>query len=128
MTFARWLFWISGAWGLLVLVPHYFLEQSFGENNPPAITHPEFYYGFIGIGIGWQIAFLMIGSDPLRFRPMMLPSAVEKLSFAAATVALYAAGRIPVMILGAGLVDLLLGLLFLIAWQTSGASARTRHD
>ena len=116
MAFARWLFLISGIWGLAVLTPHYFLEETVGHHHPPPITHPEFFYGFIGIGLAWQIAFLIIGSDPVRFRPMMLPSAIEKLSFAAATIALYAADRVALAVLGAGLVDLLFGGLFLVAW------------
>jgi hypothetical protein len=120
MKSARWLFLISGLWGLVVLIPHYFMEQTIGEHHPPAITHPEFFYGFIGVGIGWQIAFLIIGSDPLRFRPMMLPSAVEKLSFAAAAMALFAASRVPATVLGAGLVDLVFGLLFVVAWWRVG--------
>ena len=120
MRFARWLFLISGVGGVLFLIPHYFLEQTINEKLPPAITHPEYYYGFIGVGLGWQIAFLIIGADPLRFRPMMLPSAFEKLSFAAATIALYAVGRAPLTVLGGGLVDLVFGLLFLVAWWLVG--------
>jgi hypothetical protein len=120
MRFARWLFLISGVWGLLVLIPHYFMEEMIGEQHPPAITHPEFFYGFIGVGLAWQIAFLIIGADPVRFRPMMLPSGIEKLSFAAATIALYAAGRVPMAVLGAGLIDLVFGLLFLAAWWLVG--------
>jgi hypothetical protein len=116
MAFARWLFLVSGIWGLAVLTPHYFLEETVGHHHPPPITHPEFFYGFIGIGLAWQIAFLIIGSDPVRFRPMMLPSAIEKLSFAAATIALYAADRVALAVLGAGLVDLLFGGLFLVVW------------
>jgi hypothetical protein len=116
MAFARWLFLVAGIWGLAVLVPHYFLEQTVGEHHPPPITHPEFFYGFVGVAVAWQIAFLIIGADPLRFRPMMLPSALEKFSFAVATIALYAAGRVAVPVLGAGLFDLLFGVLFLVAW------------
>jgi hypothetical protein len=116
MAFARWLFLVAGMWGLAVLIPHYFMEHSVGHHHPPPITHPEFFYGFVGVAIAWQIAFLIIGTDPLRFRPMMLPSAVEKLSFAAATIALYAAGRVPMAVVGAGLVDLLFGVFFLVAW------------
>ena len=116
MAFARWLFLVSGIWGLAVLIPHYFIEEMIGRHHPPPITHPEFFYGFVGVGLAWQIAFLMVASDPVRFRPMMLPSAVEKLSFAAATMALFAASRVPAAVLGAGLVDLLFGILFLVAW------------
>jgi hypothetical protein len=116
MAFARWLFLVAGMWGLAVLIPHYFMEHSVGHHHPPPITHPEFFYGFVGVAVAWQIAFLIIGADPLRFRPMMLPSALEKFSFAVATIALYAAGRVAVPVLGAGLFDLLFGVLFLVAW------------
>ena len=76
MAFARWLFWIAGIYGLVVLVPQYFLEQKVGLDYPPAITHPEYFYGFLGVAIAWQVAFLIIGQDPQRFRPMMLPSVI----------------------------------------------------
>jgi hypothetical protein len=122
MAFARWLFLIAGIWGLAVLIPHYFMEGSIDRHHPPPITHPEFYYGFIGVAIAWQIAFLIIAIDPVRFRPMMLPSAVEKLSFAAATIALYAAKRVPMAVMGAGLVDLLFGVMFLVAWWRLGTT------
>jgi hypothetical protein len=120
MNFARWLFLISGVWGLAVLIPHYFMEQSIAKQHPPAITHPEFFYGFTGVALAWQFVFLIIGSDPLRFRPMMLPSALEKFSFAAATIALYAAGRVSTPVLSAGLIDLLFGALFAVAWWRLG--------
>jgi hypothetical protein len=120
MRLARWLFLIAGVWGLAVLIPHYFIEQMIGRHHPPPITHAEFFYGFIGVGLTWQIAFLVIGGDPLRFRPMMLPSALEKLSFAGATIALYAAGRVATPVLGAGLIDLLFGVLFVVAWWQLG--------
>jgi hypothetical protein len=116
MAFARWLFLVAGIWGLAVLIPHYFMEHSVGRHHPPPITHPEFFYGFVGVAIAWQIVFLIIGTDPLRFRPIMLPSVVEKLSFAGATIALYAVGRVALPVLGAGLVDLSFGVLFLVAW------------
>jgi hypothetical protein len=120
MRFARWLFLISGIWGILLLFPHYFMEQTISEKLPPAITHPEYYYGFIGVGLAWQIAFLIIATDPVRFRPMMVPCGIEKLSFAAATIALYMAGRAPLSVLGGGLVDLVFGALFLVAWWLIG--------
>jgi hypothetical protein len=55
----RWLFLISGIWGLVVLISHYFMEQIVSHHHPPPITLPEFFYGFVGIGIAWQIALLL---------------------------------------------------------------------
>jgi hypothetical protein len=125
MAFARWLFWIAGIYGLAALVPQYFLEQKVGIDYPPAITHPEYFYGFVGVAVAWQVAFLIIGQDPLRFRPMMIPSALEKLSFTTAAVALYAQGRLPGVLLAAGGVDLAFAVLFLIAWWRLGRTSVT---
>ncbi len=116
MKFARWVFWIAGVYGLIVLTPHYFMEDELAKHHPPAITHPEFFYGFIGVGIAWQIAFLMIGGNPARFRPMMLAGIVEKFSFAAATTVLFLNDRLIAPMFAAGLIDGSLGILFLIAW------------
>jgi hypothetical protein len=121
MAFARWLFWIAGIYGLVALVPQYFMEHKVGIEYPPAITHVEYFYGFLGIAVAWQIAFLIIGWDPWRFRPMMIPSALEKLSFASAGIVLYGQGRLPTVILAAGLIDLFLGVSFLVAWWRLGS-------
>jgi hypothetical protein len=64
MTFARRLFLIAGSYGLLVLTPQYLLEGRIGRDQPPAITHPEYFYGFVGLGMAWQFAFLVIARDP----------------------------------------------------------------
>src|SRR5206468_3338498 len=68
-VFAKRVFTIAGIYGLIVLLPLYFLERRLGEIQPPAITHPDFYYGFIGAAVAWQIVFLIIGRDPERHRP-----------------------------------------------------------
>jgi hypothetical protein len=48
MTFARWTFRLAAIYGLIVLLPFYGLEQRIGHDTPPPITHPEYFYGFIG--------------------------------------------------------------------------------
>ncbi len=116
MKFSRWVFRIAGVYGLMVLVPHYFLESHIAAEAREQFTHPEFFYGFLGIGIAWQIAFLIIAHDPLKFRAMMIPSVLEKFSFAGAVTVLYLQHRIAVEMFAAGMVDLLLGVLFIVAW------------
>ena len=74
MRLARWIFLIAGIYGVLVITPFYFLEDQIGRDYPPAITHPDVYYGFIGVTLAWQIAFLVIATHPLRLRPLMLPA------------------------------------------------------
>src|SRR3954453_18527039 len=93
MRFAKWVFLLAGASGVLMIVPLY-LEDRFFQDDPPAINRPEFYYGFAGLCLAWQFLFLVIGSDPVRSRPAMLPALVEKASFAFAVPLLYAAGRV----------------------------------
>ncbi len=81
MQFAKIIFRVAGVWGFLILLPMYFLLDKLGEQNPPPVTHPEFYYGFVGLALVWQIAFFIIATDPVRFRPIMLAAIPEKFIF-----------------------------------------------
>jgi hypothetical protein len=81
MRFAKIVYRIAGIWGLLIITPLYFLFDTAGRQNPPAINHPEFYYSFVGVTFVWQIAFFLIASDPMRFRPLMIVAILEKISY-----------------------------------------------
>jgi hypothetical protein len=81
MKFAKIVFLIAGIWGVLVITPLYFMFDLIGQKDPPAITHPGFFYGFVGLGLAWQVAFILISRDPVRFRPLMIPSMIEKFSY-----------------------------------------------
>jgi hypothetical protein len=116
MKFARYTFLIAGIYGLLVLLPQYFLENRIGADSPPAITHPEFFYGFIGVAVAFQLVFLTIATDPRRYRLLILPSLVEKYSFVVAAVVLQMQGRIAPPMLAGAMIDAVLGLLFLASW------------
>ncbi len=67
MRFSKTVFMIAGIYGIIVILPGYFTEGRFSAQFPPAITHPEFYYGFYGVALAWQVAFLVIATDPVRF-------------------------------------------------------------
>ena len=102
-----------------------------GEDYPPPINHPEFYYGFLGVTLVWQLMFLVIGSDPVRYRTAMLPAMLEKASFAAAVPALYALGRVAATWVGFAAMDATWLVLFVVAfWRTpkepSGGGPRRR--
>ncbi|HEY0051354.1 MAG TPA: hypothetical protein VGB68_18805 [Pyrinomonadaceae bacterium] len=125
MKFARYTFLIAGIYGLIVLAPQYFLEAKNGLDFPPAITHPEYYYGFTGVALAWQIAFLIISRAPSRYRPMMIPAVLEKLSFGAAAIVLFWQNRLPLMLLGAGILDLILGALFVVAFLKTKENRQT---
>ncbi|MGA8490139.1 MAG: hypothetical protein WB711_06935 [Terriglobales bacterium] len=116
MKFAKTVFWIAGIWGVLVLTPLYFMFDLIGRQDPPPITHPGFFYGFVGAGLAWQIAFFVIATDPARYRPLMIPSVLEKVSYIVPVVALVLQGRMrPSDLVFVGS-DCLLGVLFMIAY------------
>jgi hypothetical protein len=115
MIFARRIFLIAGIYGVLVLVPQYFMEERVGRDFPPPITHPEHFYGFLGVALAWQVLFFVIARDPVRYRGAMLPAILEKVAFGAAAIVLYAQDRLAAPNLGAGLIDLVLAALFVIA-------------
>ena len=123
--FARRVFTIAGTYGLIVLVPQYFLAARIGRDTPPAITHQEYFYGFIGVAVAWQFVFLLIGRDPERYRPLMLPALLEKLAFGVPAIILYVQGQLPGSVLFFGLVDLTLGTLFVAAWRATAGAPRT---
>jgi hypothetical protein len=92
MRFAQRVFTGAGIWGLVVLAPLYFSFDLIGRQYPPPITHPDFFYGFAGVAIAWQIAFLVIGRDPDRFQPMMLAAILEKFGYVATLTVLFLQG------------------------------------
>jgi len=124
MRFAKTVFWIAGIWGVLVITPLYFLFDLISRNDPPPITHPGFFYGFVGAALALQIAFFFIATDPLRYRPLMIPSVLEKLSYSTAVVLLVLQRRMHASDLVFGGTDLLLCVFFAIAYfKTPGRTA-----
>jgi hypothetical protein len=124
MRFAKVVFWVAAVWGFLVLTPLYFMFDMIGQKDPPAITHPAFFYGFVGAGLAWQIAFVIIARDPVRFRPLMIPSVVEKFSYAIAGAVLVSQGRMSKRDLLFVAADAVLGVLFIAAWVTTAKLER----
>ena len=122
MIFARRVFFIAGTYGLIVLLPLYFLETRTGIDYPPVVTHPEYYYGFIGVAVAWQLAFFIIAGNPIRYRPIMLAAIVEKAAFGLPAIGLFLAGRLYLQMLLAGLIDLGLGVLFVMAYGRTAAA------
>jgi hypothetical protein len=117
--FARRVFTGAAIYGLVALLPQYFLEARIGRDFPPAITHPEHFYGFVGLALAWQLAFLVIARDPVRYRALMPVAMLEKLAFGGAAVVLFALHRTPWPVLAVGAVDLVLAALFLMAYRAT---------
>jgi hypothetical protein len=123
MRLAKVVFIGAGIWGLGVLTPFYWLVDITGRHYPAPTEYPQFFWGFIGVGLAWQIAFLVIGSSPARFRAFMIPAMVEKFAYVVMLTMLYATSRISALDFQPALPDGLLGLLFIIAFfKTPGNS------
>lgn len=127
MKFAKIVFWIAGIWGLLVITPLYFMFALIGRQDPPPITHPGFYYGFVGTALAWQVAFCFIATDPVRYRPLMLPSILEKAAYGAAVIVLVLQGRMHPSDLVFASTDILLGVLFVIAYFRLSGQPSAAH-
>ena len=126
MRFAKAVFRFAGIWGIVVLTPLYFLVDLTGRQYAAPKAHPQFFYGFLSVAMAWQIAFLMIGSSPARFRPLMIPGIVEKFGHVAGVAVLYGQGRLSVPDLTAAVPDLLLGVLFMAAFAVTYTSTHSK--
>jgi hypothetical protein len=122
MRFAKFVFIAAGVWGVAVLTPLYFLIDISGRQYAPPASYPQFFYGFLAVAIAWQIAFLVIGSDPVRFRPLMIPAMVEKFGYVVTVAVLHSQARISSADALAAVPDAILGLLFAAAFVTTTSS------
>jgi len=118
-TFARRVFLFAGIYGIVVLAPQYFVELGL----PAPIERPEHFYGFIGVALAWQFVLLIVANDVVRYRPLILASVLEKLSFGVPVAILYSMDRVSIGVLLAGTLDLILGALFVAAFVATQPSA-----
>jgi hypothetical protein len=114
IKFAQRLFLAAGIYGVAVVAPLFFLESQIARYDPPAITHPEFYYGFVCVALAWQIVYLMMSRDPLGLRPVLFPAIAGKAGFAVSVSVLFVQQRLAAVNLVLPSIDLLLAACF--AW------------
>lgn len=124
MTLAKIVFWIAGIWGVLVLVPLYFAADLIGQRDPPSLTHVEYYFGFLTVALAWQFAFMVIATDPIRFRPLMIPAMLEKFGNVATLAVLRLQGRMRFGQFMFNTPDLVLGVMFVFAYVATRKSTR----
>ena len=120
--FAKRVFQIAGIWGLVIIPLGYAAYFFGGEESAVYTNHPEYVHGFFLVTLPWQVAFLIIATDPVRYRLLMLAAMLEKFPFTLATILLYAAGSIPVSALVIGLIDGALGVAFAVAYVVTNQS------
>jgi hypothetical protein len=120
---ARWIFLAAAIYGFPVLGIWFF--------HTPAMVgrassqQPEIYYGFAGLGLAWQAVFVMIASDPIRYRPLMLIAAIgEKFLFSGILVVLLLRHIARPHWIPPAVIDFTLGLAFIAAYAMTGNSRR----
>ena len=128
MRFARTVFIGAGIWGIAVLMPLYWLIDITGRPYPPPADYPQFFYGFLSVALAWQVAFLIIGINPLFFRALMIPSILEKFGWVATLAVLYGRSRITAVDAQAAIPDLALGVLFVVAFVKTRAVPHARTE
>ncbi len=112
----RWIYRIAGIYGLLAVIGGYFSDAGVTRDYPPAVTHREYFYGFWGVTLAWQLAFLVISSNPGRYRLLMPVTVVEKLGFFVPAMILWSRGQLPPPMLAGAWIDFVLAILFAVAW------------
>jgi hypothetical protein len=122
VQFAKRVFQIAGIWGIFILSIAYAGYLLGLEGATVDTARPEFVHGFFLVTLAWQVAFLLIATDPVRYRPLMLAAMLEKFPFTLAVLALYASGQVAVMMLALGLIDGVLGALFVAAYLRTDPS------
>ena len=135
MRFAALTFRIAGILGLLTLLPMYFLYGEIGRKDPPPLNHPHFYFGFLGVTLAWQILFLIVSTDPVRYRPIMIAAVLEKVGFVGAVLVLVAMKMVSAQQALAAVPDAIV-LAFLVtayiktpqAYPAGTGTARVRTD
>ncbi len=128
MRFARWVFFLASLYGVIVILPMFFQENKFGEDYPPPISHPEFFYGFAGSALAWQVLYFVVGLDPLRYRPLMLVAIFAKLCFGIGTAVLFAVGRTPGIVFGLSTGDIVFAVLFFLAFLKTTPGKESMKD
>jgi hypothetical protein len=117
ITFEKAVFYGAGIWGLLIVTPLYFLTGPIAVQHPSLLTDPQFFYSFLAVTLPWQLAFLVIGSNPARHRLLMIPAICEKFGYVTTITILWVAGRAPGGDAWTAVPDGMIGLLFVAAFS-----------
>ena len=124
VRFAKIVFLAAGLWGIVVLTPLFLLLDLTGRHYASPTEYPHFFYGFLSVAMAWQIAFLIIGWDPVRFRPLMIPSIIEKFGYVLTVAVLYSHAGMSSADATTAAPDLLLGILFMAAFARTPRSGQ----
>ena len=113
---AKWVFGAAGIYGLIVLAPFLFAEPMIARYSPPGLSHPVYFYGFLGGALVMQLVYLTIARHPLRYHALMPIAVLAKLAWFVAVGLLWLQGRTDAVTMAFASVDMAIGLAFALAW------------
>lgn len=116
---AKYIFGAAGIYGTALLLPRL---NTWGERYsdkdwaPVPKEAPVYYYGFVSGALTWQLAFLLMARDPIKYRDLMPIAMLEKFVFVGSCAMLAWQGRLQPTMKIAAVVDGTLGALFVAAY------------
>ncbi|TPG15489.1 hypothetical protein [Sphingomonas oligophenolica] len=106
MRMATWSFALAGVYGLAATLSLYF--------RAPLTIETQWLYAFAGAAAVTQLAYLLIATDPVRYRLVIPIGIASKLSFAVPMTILYAHGAITMGSFAFAQIDYALAALFAV--------------
>lgn len=112
---AKLIFRIAAAADILVLTPILFFPNRIGNPVPRPLTEPEYFHGFLALSLLFSILYLVIATNPIRYRPVMWIGILQKFVYPMAIFGLLSTHRTPPGKSFYAGMEFLFGLLFIIA-------------
>ncbi|MBW8814725.1 MAG: hypothetical protein JF588_14990 [Caulobacterales bacterium] len=122
MVFAKRVFTWAAIFGFVMVAPLLVAESLVARLLHHTLTQPQWYYAFAEVALGFQVLYLMIGRDPVRYRPLMPVCAVCKFAFGATMWTLVGLGRTQPLLGLAATPDMLWAGAFLVAYRLTPAA------
>jgi hypothetical protein len=123
MVFAKRVFTWAAVFGFVMVAPLLVSEGLVARVLHHALTQPQWYYGFAEVALGFQVVYLIIGRDPVRYRPLMPVCALAKFAFGATMWILVSLGRTDPLLGVAATPDLVWAAAFLLAYRLTPRAA-----
>ena len=114
-SFARRVYLGAAIYGFLAVPPLYLTQ---GDDQLRLMA-----FAFAGIALVFQGVFLVIARDPARYVALLPLTVFEKISFAVPALAFWARGQAGWSMGLGGAIDLVLAVLFFIAWRKMKTAA-----
>ena|SRR5215469_17243985 len=109
------IFRVAAVLDILALTPILFFPNRIGNPVPRPLTEPEYFHGFLALSLLFALLNLVIATDPIRYRPVMLISILQKFVYPMAIFGLLSTHRVPATKSFYAGTEFLFGLLFILA-------------